>query len=33
MTKQQRDFKDCLEIWDKGTYMTKKEWRRHVNAQ
>src|SRR6516225_9875672 len=28
MTKQQRDFKDCLDTWDKGTHMTKKEWRR-----
>jgi hypothetical protein len=28
MTKQQRDFKDCLDAWDKGTHMTKKEWRR-----
>ena len=28
MTKKQRDFKDCMESWDKGTHMTKKEWRR-----
>ena len=28
MTKKQRDFKDCMETWDKGTHMTKKEWRR-----
>jgi hypothetical protein len=28
MTKQQKDFKDCMETWDKGTHMTKKEWRR-----
>jgi hypothetical protein len=28
MTKQQRDFKDCLDTWDKGTHMTKQEWRR-----
>jgi hypothetical protein len=28
MTKQQRDFKDCLGNWDKGTHMTKQEWRR-----
>jgi hypothetical protein len=27
MTKQQR-LKDCLDTWDKGTHMTKKEWRR-----
>jgi hypothetical protein len=26
-TTQQR-FKDCMETWDKGTHMTKKEWRR-----
>ena len=26
-TKEQR-FKDCMETWDKGTHMTKKEWRR-----
>jgi hypothetical protein len=25
---RERDFKDCLESWDKGTRMTKKEWRR-----
>ena len=25
---RERDFKDCLESWDKGTHMTKKEWRR-----
>ena len=28
MTKKQRDFQDCLDTWDKGTHMTKKEWRR-----
>jgi hypothetical protein len=28
MTKQQKDFKDCLDTWDKGTHMTKNEWRR-----
>ena len=28
MTKQEKDFKDCLDTWDKGTHMTKKEWRR-----
>jgi hypothetical protein len=28
MTKQEKDFKDCLDTWDKGTHMTKQEWRR-----
>jgi hypothetical protein len=28
ITKQEKDFKDCLDTWDKGTHMTKKEWRR-----
>ena len=28
MTKYQHDFKDCLDTWDKGTHMTKQEWRR-----
>jgi hypothetical protein len=28
MTKKQRDFQDCLKNWDKGTHMTKLEWRR-----
>jgi hypothetical protein len=27
MTKQQQDFKDCLDAWDKGTHMTKQNWR------
>ena len=25
---RERDFKDCLDTWDKGTHMTKLEWRR-----
>jgi hypothetical protein len=25
---RERDFKDCLDTWDKGTHMTKQEWRR-----
>jgi hypothetical protein len=25
---KERDFKDCLGNWDKGTHMTKQEWRR-----
>jgi hypothetical protein len=25
---RERDFQDCLDTWDKGTHMTKKEWRR-----
>ena len=28
MTKQEKDFKDCLDTWDKDTHMTKLEWRR-----
>ena len=25
---KERDFQDCLDTWDKGTHMTKLEWRR-----
>jgi hypothetical protein len=25
---KEREFKDCMETWDKGTHMTKQEWRR-----
>jgi hypothetical protein len=25
---REREFKDCLDTWDKGTHMTKQEWRR-----
>jgi hypothetical protein len=26
--KRKKQFDDCLAIWDRGTHMTKKEWRR-----
>jgi hypothetical protein len=26
--KKQKQFDDCMAIWDKGTHMTKKQWRR-----
>jgi hypothetical protein len=25
---KERDFQDCLDTWDKGTHMTKLEWRK-----
>jgi hypothetical protein len=26
--KKQKQFDDCMAIWDPGTHMTKKQWRR-----
>jgi hypothetical protein len=30
--KQKKRFEDCMAIWDPGTHMTKKQWRRTCNT-
>jgi hypothetical protein len=31
--KRERQFDDCIAMWDAGTHMTKKQWRRTCQRQ
>jgi hypothetical protein len=30
---RKKKLEDCMAIWDRGTHMTKREWRRTCNTQ